>query len=226
MSRVLPHMAASLDDRVTVWVATHRWAPLDPLFTGLGTIEKLGAVWIALALVFGAWRWRRLLPAVGAAALTALVVFAADAATFGIKDLVVRPRPFVTHPEIHPLYHVRSSSFPAGHAATAFAGAVILSALARRWTVAFATLAGAIAFSRIYVGDHYLGDVLGGAIVGAAVARAALAGTGMLPRGIGVSVPGARARLGRDGDIRAEEASYGSRRIGTYHGPGGAGHRE
>lgn len=168
-------MAASLDDRVTVWVATHRWAPLNPLLAGLGTIEKLGAVWIVLALVFGFYRWRRLLPTVGVAALTALVVLAADAATFGIKDLVARPRPFVTHPEIHPLYHVRSSSFPAGHAATAFAGAVILSALARRWTIAFALLAAAIAFSRIYVGDHYLGDVVGGAVVGAAIARAALA---------------------------------------------------
>lgn len=168
-------MAASLDDRVTVWVATHRWAPLNPLLAGLGTIEKLGAVWIVLALVFGFYRWRRLLPTVGVAALTALVVLAADAATFGIKDLVARPRPFVTHPEIHPLYHVRSSSFPAGHAATAFAGAVILSALARRWTIAFAALAAAVAFSRIYVGDHYLGDVVGGAVVGAAIARAALA---------------------------------------------------
>jgi len=174
-------MAASLDDRVTVWVATHRWAPLNPLFTGLGTIEKLGAVWIVLALVFGYYRWRRLLPTVGVAALTALVVFAADAATFGIKDLVVRPRPFVTHPEIQPLYHVRSSSFPAGHAATAFAGAVILSALARRWTIAFAALAGLIAFSRIYVGDHYFGDVLAGAVVGAAIARAALACVRALP---------------------------------------------
>jgi undecaprenyl-diphosphatase len=176
MSSVSPEMTASLDDRVTVWIATHRWAPLDPLFTGLGTIEKLGAVWIALALVFGYWRWRRVLPTVGVAVLTAVVVFLADAATFGIKDLVARPRPFVAHPEIHPLYHVRSSSFPAGHAATAFAGAVILSALARRWTIAFAILAAAIAFSRIYVGDHYLGDVLGGAVVGAAIARAALAG--------------------------------------------------
>ena len=170
-------MAASLDDRITVWVATHRWGPLDPLFVGLGTIEKLGAVWIALALVFGWWRWRRPLPTCGVAVLTALVVLAADAAAFGIKDLVARPRPFVTHSEIHPLYHVRSSSFPAGHAATAFAGAVIRSALARRWTVAFVLLAAAIALSRIYVGDHYLGDVVGGAVVGAAIARVALAGS-------------------------------------------------
>jgi len=177
---VFPEMAASLDDHITVWIATHRWAPLNPLFIGLGTIEKLGAVWIGLALVCGYWRWRRLLPMLGVAALTALVVFAADAATFGIKDLVVRPRPFVTHPEIHPLYQVRSSSFPAGHAATAFAGAVILTALARRWTIAFALLAAAVAFSRIYVGDHYLADCIGGAVVGAAIARASLSGIGAL----------------------------------------------
>jgi undecaprenyl-diphosphatase len=176
-------MVDSLDDRVTVWVATHRWAPLDPVFIGLGTIEKLGAVWVVLALIAGYYRWRRVLPTLGIAVLTALVLFAADAATFGIKDVVARPRPFVTHPEIHPLYHVRSSSFPAGHAATAFAGAVLLSGLAPRWRVAFLFLASAVAFSRIYVGDHYLGDVLGGAIVGAAIALVAqIAVSALLPR--------------------------------------------
>ena len=195
MSNVPQKMTASIDDRGTIWIATHRWAPLNPLFGGLGTIEKLGAVWIALALVFGYWRWRRILPTVGVAVLTALVVFAADAATFGIKDLVVRPRPFVTHPEIQPLYHVRSSAFPAGHAATAFAGAVILSALARRWTIAFALLAVAVAFSRIYVGDHYLGDVLGGAVVGAAIARAALACTRALLPHLPDALPNIRQRL-------------------------------
>ena len=102
-------MLGSIDDRMTIWVATHRWPPLNPLFTGLGTIEKLGAIWIVLAIVFGYSRWHRILPTVGIACFTALVTFAADAATFAIKDIVVSPRPFVTHPEIHPLYHGRSS---------------------------------------------------------------------------------------------------------------------
>ncbi len=77
-------MAASLDDRVTVWVATHRWAPLNPLLAGLGTIEKLGAVWIVLALVFGFYRWCGLLPAGGGAALAALVVLPAAAGAFAV----------------------------------------------------------------------------------------------------------------------------------------------
>lgn len=173
-------MASSVDDRITVWVATHRWEPLNWLFVGLGTVEKLGAVWIALAVVVGVMRWRRAWPAVALAALTGAVVFAADAATFGIKDLVARPRPFVVHPQIHPLYVVHSSSFPAGHAATAFAGAVLLSRVAPRATPAFAVLAVAVAFSRIYVGDHYLGDVIGGAFTGALVAAAAVLAAGLV----------------------------------------------
>jgi undecaprenyl-diphosphatase len=167
-------MAGSLDDTVTVWIATHRWGPLNPLFIGLGWVEKLGAVWIVLALSIGfALRlglWRTLALAV----FTGVVTFLADSATFGVKDLVHRPRPFVAHPQIHPLYVVHSDSFPAGHAATAFAGAVVLSAVARRWTPAFVALATAVAFSRVYVGDHYVGDALGGAFVGALVALIAV----------------------------------------------------
>ena len=165
-------MIGSVDDTFTVWIATHRWEPLNPLFVGLGDIERLGAVWVALAVVIGALRWRRVWATVAFAVLTAVVTFAADTATFGVKDLVQRPRPFVTHPQVHPLYVVHSTSFPAGHAATAFAGAVLLSWAARRWTPAFVVLAVAVGFSRIYVGDHYLGDVLGGAFVGALVAFA------------------------------------------------------
>jgi undecaprenyl-diphosphatase len=167
-------MTASIDDRITIWIATHRWQPLDGLFVDLGTLEKLGAVWIALALVFGFARWRRIWPAAAFAVWTGIVVFAADAASFGVKDIVSRPRPFVAHRQIHSLYVVHSSSFPAGHAATAFAGAVLLSWIARRWTAAFVLLAVAIAYSRIYVGDHYLGDVIGGAFLGSLVALASV----------------------------------------------------
>lgn len=167
-------MTATIDDRVTIWIATHRWAPLNDLFVGLGTIEKLGAVWIVLSLVFALAERRGVRTALAFAAFTALVTFVADSASFGVKDLITRPRPFVTHRQIHPLYTVHSSSFPAGHAATAFAGAVVLSWFARRWTPLFVALAVAVAFSRVYVGDHYVGDVLGGAFLGALVALVAI----------------------------------------------------
>ncbi|HSP71184.1 MAG TPA: phosphatase PAP2 family protein, partial [Gaiellaceae bacterium] len=113
----------------------------------------------------------------GLTVLTALVVFAADSVSFGVKDLVRRTRPFVAHPQIHPLYVVHSSSFPAGHAATAFAGAALLSYVARRGTPFFVLLAVAIGFSRVYVGVHYPGDVLAGAAIGCLTG---LAGVGIL----------------------------------------------
>jgi len=156
----------SLDDRLAIWIATHRFKPLDDVFVRLGTIEKLGLVWIVLAFVVALVTRRGLVAAVGWAVCVAVVTFAADAVSFGIKDLVHRTRPFDAHPQIHPLYVVHSSSFPAGHAATAFAGAVLLSYLTPRAAPLFAVLAAAIGYSRVYVGVHYPGDVLAGALLG------------------------------------------------------------
>ena len=163
------------DDRLAVWIATHRYAPLDGLLVGLGTIDRLGAVWVVLALAVGVAQRRRPLAVVCFALLVGLATFVADSASFGVKDLVFRTRPFVAHPVIHPLYAVHSSSFPAGHAATAFAGATLLSYAAPRLRVLFVALAAIIAYSRVYVGVHYPGDVLGGAMLGALVGCVAIA---------------------------------------------------
>jgi undecaprenyl-diphosphatase len=166
--------AASIDDRIAIWLATHRYGPLDEAFVWLGTIGKLGLVWAAIALVLGLATGRGLRGAVLLALLTGLAAFAADSASFGVKDLVHRARPFVAHPQIHPLYVVHSSSFPAGHAATAFAGATVLSYAAPRAAPALVVLALLIGFSRVYVGVHYPSDVLAGAAIGVSVGLVAV----------------------------------------------------
>ena len=162
-----------MEGRIVVWVATHRIAILNDPAVWLGAIDKLGAVWVALALVIAAARRLGVLRSLGFALVTGLTVFAADSLSFLVKDFTHRTRPFVAHPSIHPLYVVHSSSFPAGHGATAFAGAVLLSVVAPRLAPFLLVLATLIGVSRVYVGVHYPTDVLAGAVLGAAVGAVA-----------------------------------------------------
>jgi undecaprenyl-diphosphatase len=158
-----------MDGRVAVWLAAHRVGLLNDPAVWIGTIDKLGAAWAVLALVAAAAMRLGVLRAVALGALTFVATFAADSLSFLVKDVVHRPRPFDAHRSIHPLYTVHSSSFPAGHAATAFAGAVLLAFVAPRLAPFALALATLVAISRVYVGVHYPTDVLAGAALGAPV---------------------------------------------------------
>ena len=151
----------------------HRAGWLDPIFIALSVVGYAGLVWIGLAVVLAGLRRRPLLTVT---ALTAGCVWAADLLTMGLKPLIDRPRPFDTLGEADPLLGgTLGSSLPSGHAATSFAGAVVLAYVFRRGLPLFLLLAAAIAYSRLYVGVHYPSDVLLGGVLGAAVAFAALA---------------------------------------------------
>ena len=102
------------------------------------------------------------------ATLSALLAYAvATEVTLGLKLLVGRPRPHG-----HMLVTAYGSSFPSGHAATAFAAAVAVGLLHRRLLAPLVVLAGLIAFSRVYLGVHYPFDVLAGAAIGTGIALA------------------------------------------------------
>jgi undecaprenyl-diphosphatase len=102
-------------------------------------------------------------------------VWSADLLATVLKAATDRPRPFERLPEADPLLGgTVGASFPSGHAATSFAGAVALALLVRRAVPAIFLLAALVAFSRIYIGVHYPLDVLGGAALGAVVAPAVL----------------------------------------------------
>jgi undecaprenyl-diphosphatase len=161
-----------VDARIAVWMATHRVALLNDPAVWLGTIEKLGAVWVVLAIVVGAVLRLGVVRTVALAVVTAVTTFAADSLSFLVKDVTHRARPFEAHPAIDPLYTVHSSSFPAGHAATAFAGAVLLAFVAPRCAPFALALATLIATSRVYVGVHYPTDVVAGAALGAVAGAA------------------------------------------------------
>jgi undecaprenyl-diphosphatase len=143
------------------------------VFIALSVVGYAGLVWIGLAV--GVSIVARL-PLLTTTALTAVCVWTADLLTMGLKPIIDRPRPFEALPDVDPLLGgTLGSSLPSGHAATSFAGAVVLSALFRRGLPYLFVLAVAIAYSRVYLGVHYPTDVIAGAAIGTAVSLAVLA---------------------------------------------------
>lgn len=164
---------ASPDRDLFVWVVEHRAEPLDWLFVTLSVLGYAGLMWIGLAVLL-AWRCGR--PVLVTTALTAGAVWAADLLTLTIKASVERTRPYAVVPEADPLLRADvGQSFPSGHAATSFAGAVMLAYLVRRYVPALFALAALTAYSRVYVGVHYPLDVVVGAALGTLVALTVIA---------------------------------------------------
>ena len=94
----------------------------------------------------------------------------------GLKSLADRPRP--DRGTLGPFQRRRvlmpeSTSFPSGHAASAFAFAYAVGRHLPSLAVPVRLLAGAVAYSRVHSGVHYPGDVAVGAIIGAGTAAMA-----------------------------------------------------
>ena len=58
------------------------------------------------------------------------------------------------------------TSFPSGHAQTAFTLATALTLLFPRWGIPIFLMAGAVGISRVILISHYLSDVIAGAAIG------------------------------------------------------------
>ena len=107
--------------------------------------------------------------AVVIALITTMVAIIAKAA---ISIVYLRPRPFVTHPELQ-YFHVGidPQSFPSGNTMVSFAIAtsLYLSGFPKvgGWLLVCSSL---IAAARVFAGVHYPTDVLGGAVIGVGLA--------------------------------------------------------
>jgi undecaprenyl-diphosphatase len=125
---------------------------------------------IAAALAFLGPRGRR--AAIGGACaigVTSAIV------NLGAKTTLVRGRPDRAAAEVAASRHVRmptSTSFPSGHAASAFAFATAVGDVLPPASVPLHALATGVAYSRVHTGVHYPGDVVAGSLIGGLVGAA------------------------------------------------------
>lgn len=163
---ILLDLIRSLDYDALIEIAA-RWrgGTSDVLWTAISSLGNFGAVWIALAVIL---LFSRATRRAGAAMLLALLIGLLIGNVW-IKEWVMRPRPFVTHPELTALFDPGDQwSFPSAHTLSAFAAATALCFFHRKSGVLALVLAALIAFSRLYASVHYPTDVLAGLLLGIA----------------------------------------------------------
>lgn len=154
----------AFDDRVDAFVDRVRGPTLDPIFYGLSSAADHGLLWLFVGAARAA---REGDPGIALRMGAALGV--ESLLTNGpIKACFRRVRPADDHPPEGPLpygmHRPISSSFPSGHAASAFTAAMLLAGGPA--TPVWFALAATIAASRVYTQMHHTSDVVAGAALG------------------------------------------------------------
>ena len=163
---ILLDIIRSVDYNILLLIADRlRGGVLDPVMTMLSLIGNGGAVWITLAVLLLFFRKTR---RAGAAMLLAMLA-GFLVGNLWLKELVMRPRPFVTHSDLTALLDPGDPwSFPSGHATAAFAafGALLFSKGPKPLVIVVGLGALLMALTRLYCYVHYPTDVLAGTVVG------------------------------------------------------------
>jgi undecaprenyl-diphosphatase len=162
---------ARFDDRVDTAFDGVRGNPVtDRLFYGASELGDFSLVW----LILGALRGLRSERDWQAAVRVGVGLGVESALVNGVIKSFFRRRRPSTLDFVHvlPLRQPRTSSFPSGHATSAFSAAALLSEEDVLWPLYYA-VAAVVATSRVYVKMHHASDVLAGAAFGALMGRTA-----------------------------------------------------
>lgn len=161
---------AQWDGALLEMVHAAHWGPLTAMFV---LASAWWVKWPLFALTGACCDGakRRVLPKAALAAAGAAAV--AEGLTVLLKHITERARPPLADPAIEALVTLpESTSFPSGHAATAFAAATAVGVLHPRLRVPLLTVAALVALSRVYLGVHFWSDVLVGSLLGVAIGLA------------------------------------------------------
>lgn len=168
--------SASGDDRFGEHVAAFdRWADArlealrgmpaaDFLFANASHLGDFSVLWHIIGLARGMTSDER---ADQAFVLSAMLGVESIVVNQGIKRLFRRTRPTATGDERFAVRPPSTSSFPSGHASSAFVAASLLTSWSgKRTAPIWFGLAAVVGLSRAYVRIHHASDVVGGAVVG------------------------------------------------------------
>ena len=171
-SRGFSEQIERLDHRVDELFERYlRGRPLaDRVFYGASALGDHGIIWLMLAAARGLRsgdHWRDAVRvAAGLGAESALV-------NGPVKWLFQRERPTSDEARPLPLRQPRTSSFPSGHASSAFFAAALLSDGDPALRPLYYGLATVVALSRMHVRIHHASDVAAGIALGSALGELA-----------------------------------------------------
>ena len=166
--------AKAIDSAIYGAIAAGDTPSLDSAMRRLSRAADHGKLWFAIAAALallggprGRLAARRGLVSLG---------IASGFANLLAKPLATRRRPARQEAEELARRHVqmpRSSSFPSGHSASAFAFATGAGAAQPMLSAPLRILAMLVGYSRVHTGVHYPADVLAGALIGVSAAEVA-----------------------------------------------------
>ncbi len=160
-------LVVELDHLLLESVQTIRWSPATALFVLASAWWVKGPLLVLLGGL-GDVRARQRIPLTAVCATASFALACVVSAV--LKEAFDRPRPETADPSLVAAVATPSNpSFPSGHALTAFATAVVVSALHPRLRWPALALAALVALSRVYLGVHYALDVVAGAALGIAI---------------------------------------------------------
>lgn len=136
----------------------------DALFTNASHLGDFSVIWHIIGIARGLTSEQRANQAI---MLSAMLGAESLIVNQGVKRLFRRTRPTETGDERFEVRKPSTSSFPSGHASSAFVAATLLTAWGgRRTAPLWFGLATVVSVSRAYVRIHHASDVVGGALVG------------------------------------------------------------